>query len=72
MMEKICMGRGKDIRLTFLTHDCVKTRKYEMVHLVRELHLAYLEYLYLEIYSWLHVQRDAVFKARISQIVHLS
>ena len=43
-----------------------------MVHLVRELHLAYLEYLYLEIYSWLHVQRDAVFKARISQIVHLS
>ena len=38
MMKRICMGRGKDIRLTFVTHDCVKTRKKEMVYLVKHIY----------------------------------
>ena len=72
-MQRICMGQEKDIRLTFLTHDCVKTRKHKMTYLFQGASSSIFTTVRIRnLFLVASVQRDALFKARISQIVYLS
>ena len=66
-------GPGEGYQANFLTHDCVKTRKHKMTYLFQGASFSiFMTVRIRNLFLAASVQRDALFKARISQIVYLS